>query len=122
MSSTTEARIRELTERMWRKKFYAVLWDGNGADLKPHLVEHLEYMIGLERAGKLFASGPLDFGASSDGLTILRAASADEARALALRDPFVVNGIRSFRIREWTVMEGSFGINVNYSDRTIEIT
>jgi len=34
----------------------------------------------------------------------------------------VVNGIRSFRIREWTVMEGSFGINVNYSDRTIEIT
>src|SRR5690242_20954541 len=67
---------------MWRKKFYVVLWDGNGADLKPHLVEHLEYMIGLERAGKLFASGPLDFGASSDGLTILRAASADEARAL----------------------------------------
>jgi len=42
---------------MWRKKFYAVLWDGNGADLRPYLVEHLEYMIGLERAGKLFASG-----------------------------------------------------------------
>ena len=47
---------------------------------------------------------------------------ADEARALALRDPFVVNGIRSFRIREWTVMEGSFGINVNYSDRTSNIS
>jgi hypothetical protein len=79
-------------------------------------------MIGLERAGKLFASGPLDFGASSDGLTVLRVESADEARALALHDPFVINGIRSFRIREWTVMEGSFGVSVNYSDRSIEIS
>jgi uncharacterized protein len=121
VSSSTEARIRELTQPMWRKKLFAVLWDGNGADLRPHLSAHLEYMIGLERAGKLFASGPLDFGASSDGLTIFRVATADEARALALRDPFVINGIRSFRIREWTVMEGSFGIQVNYSDRSIEI-
>jgi uncharacterized protein YciI len=119
--SSTEARIRELTHSMWRQKLYAVLWDGNGADLKPHLVAHLEYMIGLERAGKVFASGPLDFGASSDGLTIFRVSTAEEARAIALRDPFVINGIRSFRIREWTVMEGSFSVHVNYSDRSIEI-
>ena len=122
MSSSTEARIRELTTPMWRKKLFAVLWDGNGADLRPHLVAHLEYMIGLEKAGKLFASGPLDFGASSDGLTVFNVVSKEEARSLALRDPFVVNGVRSFRIREWTVMEGSFGIHVNYSDRSIEIT
>ena len=85
MSSTTEARIRELTDPMWRKKFYAVLWDGNGADLRPYLVEHLEYMIGLERAGKLFASGPLDFGASSDGLTILRSKCGRGASARLAR-------------------------------------
>jgi uncharacterized protein len=121
VSSSTEARIRELTQPMWRKKLFAVLWDGNGADLRPHLVAHLEYMIGLEKAGKLFASGPLDFGASSDGLTVFNVASKEDARALALQDPFVVNGVRSFRIREWTVMEGSFGIQVNYSDRSIEI-
>jgi uncharacterized protein YciI len=120
--SSMEARVRELTQPMWRKKFYAVTWEGNGADLRPHLAAHLEYMIGLEREGKLFASGPLDFGASSDGLTVLRVASAEEARAVALGDPFVINGIRSFRIREWTVMEGSFSIQVNYSDRSIEIS
>jgi uncharacterized protein YciI len=119
--SSPEARIRELTTPMWRKKLFAVLWDGNGADLRPHLVAHLEYMIGLEKAGKLFASGPLDFGASSDGLTVFNVASKEEARSLALQDPFVVNGVRSFRIREWTIMEGSFGIQVNYSDRSIEI-
>ncbi len=107
--SSSEARIRELTQTMWRKKFYAVTWEGNGADLRPHLAAHLEYrLIGLEREGKLFASGPLDFGASSDGLTVFRVATVEEARALALRDPFVINGIRSFsQNREWTVMEGA---------------
>jgi uncharacterized protein YciI len=119
--SSPEARIRELTTPMWRKKLYAVLWDGRRADLRPHLVAHLEYMIGLEKAGKIFASGPLDFGASSDGLTVLNVASKEEARALALQDPFVINGVRSFQIREWTIMEGSFGIQVNYSDRSIEL-
>ena len=51
----------------------------------------------------------------------MNVASKEEARALALQDPFVINGVRSFRIWEWTVMEGSFGIQVNYSDRSIEI-
>lgn len=120
--TASEVRIRELTQGMLKKKLYAVLWDGKGADLAPHLAEHLEFMIALEREGKLFASGPFDLGKSSDGLTILRAASADEAREVALRDPFVRNGIRTFQIREWIVMEGSFGINVNYSDRSIEIS
>ena len=26
-----------------------------------------------------------------------------------MRDPFVVNGIRTYTIEPWTVMEGSFG-------------
>jgi uncharacterized protein YciI len=121
VSSSIHERIRELTAPMWRKKLFAVQWDGNGANLLPHLVAHLEYMISLEKAGKLFASGPLDFGACSDGLTVFNVASKEEARALAMQDPFVINGVRSFQIREWTVMEGSFGIQVNYSDRSIEI-
>ena len=69
-------------------------------------------MIGLEKQGILFASGPLaeaDGKTRGDGLTILRAASAEEARAIAEADPFVVNGLRSFELREWTVMEGSLG-------------
>jgi uncharacterized protein len=114
-------RIRELTAPMWRKKLFAVTWDGKGANLLPHLAAHLEYLISLEKDGKIFASGPLDFGASSDGLTVFNVASKEEARALALQDPFVINGVRSFSIREWTIMEGSFGIQVNYSDRSIEI-
>jgi len=122
----TEARIRELTKAMLRKKLYVVLSKGGAAPEKiaEHLPRHLEYMIGLEKKGVLFASGPLaeaDGKTRGDGLTILRAASAQAAREIAAADPFVVNGLRSFELREWTVMEGSLGIKVNFSDQSLEL-
>ena len=74
----------ELQARMLQKQFYVVLT----TPLKPMselatvLPEHLEYMIGLEKKGVLFASGP--FLASEQvipgrGMTILRASSLAEA-------------------------------------------
>jgi uncharacterized protein YciI len=123
MSNSAEERIRELTQGMLRKKLYVILSKGN-ADaerLKDNLPTHLEFMIDLEKRGILFASGPLDGGTRGDGLTIVRAGSLDEAREVAARDPFVVQGLRTFEVREWTVMEGSFGIKVNFSDQSLEL-
>jgi uncharacterized protein YciI len=122
----TQARIRELTKGMLRKKLYVVLSKGGAAPekLAAHLPRHLEYMIGLERQGVLFASGPLaeaDGAMRGDGLTILRAADADAARKIAQADPFVVHGLRSFELREWTVMEGSLGIRLNFSDQSLVV-
>jgi uncharacterized protein len=122
----TEARIQELTKTMLRKKLYVVLSKGGAAaaEIAEHLPQHLEYMIGLEKKGVLFASGPLaEAGGKTrgDGLTILRASSAEAARQLAEADPFVVKGLRSFELREWTVMEGSLGIKVNFSDQSLEL-
>ena len=122
----TEERIRALTKSMLRKRLYVVLSKGGAApekiaDLLPN---HLEYMIGLEKTGVLFASGPLaeaDGKTRGDGLTILRAASAEAARKIAEADPFVANGLRSFELREWTVMEGSLSIKVNLSDQSLEL-
>src|SRR5262245_63232299 len=121
----SEERIRELTKSMLRKKLYVVLSKGGAAPEKiaEHLPRHLEYMIGLEREGVLFASGPLaeaDGKTRGDGLTILRAANAEAARKIAEADPFVVSRLRSFELREWTVMEGSFGLKVSYSDQAFE--
>jgi uncharacterized protein YciI len=116
-----EDEISSLTGRMIRKKFYVVLSRGGGRDLKAILPEHLRYMIDLEKQGKLFASGPFNQAKSGDGMTILRVDSEDEARSIAQRDPFVLNGIRTFEIREWTLMEGSFGITVNFSDQSTTI-
>jgi uncharacterized protein len=122
-----DQRIAALTQNMLRLKFYAVLSQPSPTPekLKPLLPAHFEYMISLEKRGVLFASGPFsDSGGgppNGAGLTILRAASADEARALAEADPFVVNGLRTFELKEWTVMEGSLGLKINLSDRSIEV-
>jgi uncharacterized protein len=121
MASTVDARIQELTRGMLRKTLYVVLWKGAGGELKAQLPAHLEYMIDLERQGKVFASGPLDSGATGDGLTILRASSREEAREIASRDPFVTSGLRTFEIRDWLLMEGSIAVKANYSTGTFEI-
>ena len=126
MSASGEERIRQLTQRMLRKKLYVILSKGSATpeQIGAMLPQHLEFMISLEKNGVLFASGPLAAAAgqpAGDGLTILRAESAEDARAIAAADPFVVNKLRSFEVREWTVMEGSLGLKVNFSDQSLEI-
>jgi uncharacterized protein YciI len=121
-----EERVDDLMRKMMRKKLYVVLSKPAvpPEKLKPFLMAHLEYMIGLEKRGLVFASGPLADGEgppSGQGLTVLRASSAAEARALAESDPFFVNGLRSFELKEWTVMEGTLGLRVNLSDQSIEV-
>lgn len=119
-------RVAELTRKMLRKKLYVLLTKPSvpPEKLKPFLSAHLEYMIGLEKRGLVFASGPLSDGEgppTGQGLTVLRAKSAAEARALAEGDPFFVNGLRTFELKEWTVMEGALSLRVNLSDQSIEV-
>src|SRR5438445_2781955 len=112
MASSAELKIAALTKGMLRLKLFVIFSYGKGLDLKPYLADHLAYMIELERRGQLFASGPFGDGTRGDGMTIVRAASEAEAREMALADPFVVNGIRTFTIQPWTVMEGSLSVAV----------
>jgi uncharacterized protein len=121
-----EERVAELTRKMLRKKLYVLLTKPSAPPekLKPFLSAHLEYMIGLEKRGLVFASGPLSDGEgppTGQGLTVLRAKNAAEARTLAEGDPFFANGLRTYELKEWTVMEGSLGLRVNLSDRSIEV-
>ncbi len=85
MTNSAEERIRQLTQGMLRKKLYVILSKGGASPdrLKDTLPAHLEFMIDLEKKGILFASGPLDGGARGDGLTIVRAASLEEAKQVA---------------------------------------
>ena len=121
-----DARIAELTQKMLRRKLYAVLSHPSPSPekLKALLPAHLEYMISLEKRGVLFASGPLSDGKgppSGAGLTVLRVADINEARALAEADPFVRNRLRTFEVKEWTIMEGTLGLRVNLSDQSVEV-
>jgi uncharacterized protein len=121
-----EERAADLMRKMLRKKLYVLISKPvvPPEQLKPFLLAHLEYMIGLEKRGLVFASGPLADGAgppTGQGLTVLRANSAAEARALAEGDPFFVNGLRTFELKEWTIMEGTLSLRVNLSDQSTEV-
>jgi uncharacterized protein YciI len=121
-----EERVAQLTKRMLRKKLYVLLSKPVVAAerLQPFLSAHLEYMIEMEQRGVVFASGPLADGEgppSGHGLTILRAKDAAEARAIAEADPFFINGLRTFEIKEWTIMEGVLGLRVRLSDQSVEV-
>jgi uncharacterized protein len=121
-----EERVTELMRKMLRKKLFVLISKPivPPENFKPFLMAHLEYMIGLEKRGLLFASGPLADGEgppSGHGMTVLRAKDAAEARALGEADPFFANGLRTFELKEWTVMEGALTLRVNLSDQSVEV-
>ena len=97
----------------------------SAADTEAALDAHLEWMLGLEGAGYVVASGPLTSGpgvAPGSGLTVLRAASAEEAAALAADDPFVTKGLRGFEVFGWRVLEGALTVRVSFGTTTYRIS
>jgi uncharacterized protein len=127
MVMNEDARAAELMGKMLRKKLYVLISTPlvPPQKLKPLLATHLDYMVDLEKRGVLFASGPLtepDGAPSGHGLTVLRVNDAAEARRIAQAEPFFAQGLRSFELKEWTVMEGMLGVRVNLSDQTVEVT
>lgn len=124
MTTSLQDRIAELTKGMLKKRLFVVISKGSG---RPELIasllpEHLQYMIGLEKAGILFASGPLGAGDGAvpgDGLTILNVETIEQARTIAGIDPFARSGARSFSVREWTLMEGRMQVTLSFSDKSM---
>ena len=95
------------------------------ARLSEKLGDHLVWMIGEEKAGRIFLSGPVmprAGAAALDGLTILRVSDLAEAEKIAALDPFVQAGIVTFEMREWIVNEGSIAMTVTLSDSTVAVS
>jgi uncharacterized protein YciI len=126
MASSLPERVEQLTSRMLRKKLFVVTMTSNAAPdrLMPYLPEHLEYMTELARRGVLFASGPFlraDGTPSGDGLSIFNTATEQDARNFAEKDPFYIQGLRKFEIKEWMLMEGSMRLTLNFAERTLAV-
>ncbi len=117
MQSKPEPRALEMISKMLGLDLFVVMSQGSGEDIGPHLADHLDYMIELEREGALFASGPLGNGEPGDGLTILRAESLEAAKAIIAADPLSQRTRRSFTVRPWKVNEGSLTLTVTLSDK-----
>ena len=95
------------------------------ADIEAALDAHLEWMLALEGAGYVVASGPLTSGpgvAPGAGLTVLRTFTEQQAAELAAQDPFVAKGLRTFDIFGWRVMEGALTVRISFGTTTYRIS
>lgn len=120
--SEQEKKLDAIISKMLGLELFVIFWQGKSIDLRPLLADHLEYLIVLEKQGKVFASGPMGAREKGNGMTIVRAKDEAEAREMAENDPFAKAGIRDFTIEPWTVMEGSLSVNVYFSDGTVSIS
>ncbi|WP_420862508.1 YciI family protein [Algirhabdus cladophorae] len=95
-------------------------------DVKAALGNHLAYQAQLEAKGQLAFAGPMSDETGDHmqgmGLIIYRAASLEEARALAEADPMHSSGARRFTLRRWMINEGSLTLNVGLSTKTVGLS
>jgi proline iminopeptidase len=68
------------------------------------LQAHLQYQLRLNADGRTLMGGPLvrEEGTPLAGMTVLRAASREEAEAIARADPGVAGGLFNASVRTWT--------------------
>lgn len=93
--------------------------------IKENLPDHLAYQNTLEREGSLVFAGPMSDETGTQmqgmGLIIYRAASFEDARALADADPMHVAGARSYTLRRWMINEGRISLSVGLSEQTASL-
>ena len=99
---------------------------GDPAAVKAALSDHLAYQAEQEANGTLAFAGPMsdETGEMMEGvgMIVYRAASMDEARAIAEGDPMHQAGARSFIIRKWLINEGALNLSVGLSGQTVRFS
>jgi uncharacterized protein len=119
MSAIPDPKVTELLKPMLKRRLFVALNKAlvSSEEMAPYVAEHLEYMNELEKAGRLFASGPFvqEGILVADGLTILNTSTLDEARALMLAEPLVKRGLREFQLHTWELREGRMTVTLNAS-------
>jgi uncharacterized protein YciI len=115
------SKIIESSAPSLRMQLYVVTSTASSLDaVKQNLAEHRAYLRSLEEQNVLFGAGPLwtEDGQyfEGDGMLIYRAASVEEATAIAQDDPMHRSGARTFKIRPWLLNDGSITIRVTLSE------
>ena len=121
--ATSPVDVQGLLSAMLNKPLYVALRHPGNASRAPELLDaHLRWMVAAERRGELFASGPFVADGvppgALGGMSIVRAASLEEAREILSSDPFVKENVVTLELRKWMVMEGGLTINLRFSDQS----
>lgn len=115
--------LDQLTARLLRKRLFVMLRRPRRSErAQQHFGAHLQWVLAGEQRGEVFASGPFVApgatparpGSPAGGLTILRAKSMEHAHEMARGDPYVVEEVVDFEIKEWLLMEGGFTLTVSF--------
>jgi len=119
--------VMQASSRMLQKQLYAIFTvPAGGIDpILANMEEHLAFQVSLEKEGILYAAGPMwsddEQSWEGDGLVVVRAASREEAKAIAERDPMHARGARKFTVRPWMINEGTVTIRLDSSSQTFSI-
>lgn len=116
-----EAEVARLKAKMWKKVYFVMTRRVvDPARLAPVVLEHYRWIIALEKAGRVFASGPVFDKDDSQGagMTVFRAGTWDEAEELAASDPFCRSGAVEFQLSRWQINEGRVSMHLDFSDQT----
>lgn len=118
------AEVERLGARMIKRDFYVMFRRVvDPAKLKPAMLAHYRWIIGLEKQGVVFLSGPVfrQDGSPGVGMTVFRAADFAAAEALGAGDPFVSSGAATFNVERWQINEGRVTVAVDFSDQTYTV-
>jgi hypothetical protein len=119
--------VMQASSQMLQKQLYAIFTTPTAGieQILENLEEHLAFQVSLENEGILYAAGPMwsddEQSWDGDGLVVVRAASRDEARAIAERDPMHISGARKFTVRPWMINEGTVTIRLDSSSQTFSV-
>jgi hypothetical protein len=125
--SVPVADVKTASKAMLQKQLYAIFTtpvDGLGP-VFANIEKHLEFQIGLEKDGIMFAAGPMWTGDEQswegEGLVVVRAGSLQEATEIASRDPMHQSGARKFTVRPWMINEGTTTVRLDFSSQTFSL-
>ena len=108
--------LQQLEARMAKIPLFAIVMRATDKFQSPQtaqgaalLAQHLRYIFDLEDRNLLLAAGPLDrdVGGPVDGIAIIRAASRDQAQAIATDEPLHKVGWRINTVRSWELNMGA---------------
>ncbi len=123
--SAAETEMREEIERlkagMIAQSYFVMFRNNvNPSKIEAVMLDHYRWIIGLEKQGVVFASGPLfkEDDKIGIGMTIFRVPDRETAAALAAQDPFVKAGAAEYDIQRWQINEGRVTVSIDFSDQT----
>ncbi len=88
---------------------------------------HKKFLAELETQGRIFGAGKLENGQEGEqadigfGMFILRAATRQEAEAIAFQEPYTKAGHRTMKLIPWQRTEGDMTIRISFTNGTMTI-